>query len=156
MIKKILAPILTAFVFAFILSGIGAFAKSVFLNSAGDAARYFTPEPDNIDERIHIRQQGILFLQKLHKIATHEKVDRIIILAHSLGTVVAYDLMRLLWTEYNELYKQQLTIKQHFLEKIDQFESMQQTSPSSRIYNSPAGTNKKAMEVPGLFLILSL
>jgi len=35
--------------------------------------------------------------------------------------VVAYDLMRLLWTEYNTVYKPQLVVKQPFLEQLDKF-----------------------------------
>jgi len=120
-LKRVLAPVITLFAFPFLLSAVGSFAKSVFLNSAGDAARYFTPEPDNIAERSRIRQQGILFLKKLHTIISMEKVDRIIVVAHSLGSVVAYDLMRLLWTEYNTVYKPQLVVKQPFLEQLDKF-----------------------------------
>jgi hypothetical protein len=120
-IKKIIAPLAAIFIFPVLLSAVGSFIKSVFLNSAGDAARYFTPEPDNISERSNIRQQGIQFLQKLHQIQTIEKVDRIIVVAHSLGTVVGYDLMRLLCTTYNEIYRPQLEIKQPLLEKLDAF-----------------------------------
>jgi hypothetical protein len=120
-IKKLLASLAAIFIFPFLLSAVGAIIKTVFLNAAGDAARYFTPEPDNIAERSHIRQQGISFLQKLHQIQTIEKMDRIVVVAHSLGTVVAYDLMRLLWTTYNEVYKPQLEVKQPFLEALDKF-----------------------------------
>ncbi len=56
--KKLLAPLLTLAVFPTLLSALSAWAKSLFLNSAGDASRYFTPVPDNISERSHIRQQG--------------------------------------------------------------------------------------------------
>lgn len=118
-LEKVLAPVLTAAIFPVLLSAIGSFFKSAFLNSVGDAARYFTPEPDNIGERSRIRQQGILFLKKLHTLASREKVDRIIIVAHSLGTVVAYDLLRLLWTEYNTIYQQLPVVSQDAMEKIN-------------------------------------
>ncbi|OKS86723.1 alpha/beta hydrolase [Mucilaginibacter polytrichastri] len=101
--KPIIA-ILGGTLFSALWTSITAFVKTSFLNSLGDVARYMTPEPDNISERKNIRQQGITFLRKLHTIATHDKPDRIIVVAHSLGSVVAYDLLRLLWTEYNTVY----------------------------------------------------
>jgi hypothetical protein len=120
-IKKILAPVLTAAIFPVILSAIVASFKSMFLNSAGDAARYFTPKPENIGERSQIRQQGISFLKKLHELSTNEKVDRIIIVAHSLGTVVAYDLLRLLWTEYNTTYKPVAEVNQERIKELNAY-----------------------------------
>lgn len=83
---------------------ISSFIKNTFLVTLGDVARYMTPEPENIQERSNIRQQGIKFLKKLHNINNETKPDRIILIGHSLGSVVAYDLLRLLWTENNEVY----------------------------------------------------
>ncbi len=120
-LNQFLAPFITATVFPFIMSFLATTFKSVFLNYAGDAARYFTPEPDNIGERSHIRQQGIQFLQKLHTISNNEKVDRIILVGHSLGTVVAYDLLRLLWTEYNRQYDELPEVNQEYLEQINKY-----------------------------------
>lgn len=102
-----LQTVITVFgggLFSLLIGTIGNFIKSTFLKSLGDVARYMTPVPDNIAERSHIRQQGITFLEKLHKISNRTKPDRIIVVAHSLGSVVAYDLLRLLWTEYNTRY----------------------------------------------------
>jgi len=101
-LKKIGTALGAGALTTFILTSIGAFIKSSILKSLGDVARYLTPIPDNIAERSHIRQQGIQFLEKLHTLQDITQVDRIIIVAHSLGTVVAYDLIRLLWTKYNE------------------------------------------------------
>jgi len=86
------------------LGAIGSFIKNSFLTSLGDVARYMTPDPDNISERSNIRQQGISFLKKMHQISNETRPDRIIVIGHSLGSVVSYDLLRLLWTEYNETY----------------------------------------------------
>lgn len=57
----------------------------------GDAARYFRNSPDNVAVRREIRQQAVNTLEMLH---SGGKYDRIIIVAHSLGTVVAYDMLR--------------------------------------------------------------
>ncbi|HRI20283.1 MAG TPA: hypothetical protein PLA68_04995 [Panacibacter sp.] len=76
--------------------------SQMFLNTAGDAARYFNPMPSNIEERSTIRREGIAFLKKLH--SNKEKpYDRIVVVGHSLGSVVAYDMLRLLW---QEMYQQ--------------------------------------------------
>ncbi|WP_442587224.1 hypothetical protein ACSBL2_14375 [Pedobacter sp. AW31-3R] len=92
-----------------------------FLNYLGDVARYFTPFPDNISERSNIRRQGIQFLKKLHDIQTQEKVDRIIVVAHSLGAVVAYDLLRLLWTEHNTVYDHTINKDQPAMKVMDDY-----------------------------------
>lgn len=63
-----------------------------FLTSfIGDAARYFRNAPSNVAVRREIRQQAVNTLEMLHSCG---KYDRIIIVAHSLGTVVAYDMLR--------------------------------------------------------------
>jgi pimeloyl-ACP methyl ester carboxylesterase len=118
---KALPPLVTAAAFPFLFSLLSSFGKRFFLNFAGDAARYFTPTPDNISERSAIRQQGIAFLKKLHQIRTVEKADRIIVVAHSLGAVVGYDLLRLLWTEYNEIYAKDAVPKQPAIREIDRY-----------------------------------
>ena len=57
----------------------------------GDAARYFRASPGNVAVRREIRRQAVDMLDTLHKWGNY---DRIIIVAHSLGTVVAYDMLR--------------------------------------------------------------
>jgi len=54
---------------------------------AGDAARYLSPDPPNIAARQAIRRQAVDLLEALHT----DDYDRIIVVGHSLGTVVAYD-----------------------------------------------------------------
>ncbi|MBN8641270.1 MAG: hypothetical protein J0L86_05590 [Flavobacteriales bacterium] len=71
--------------------------------TVGDAVKYLTSSPQNIDSRYKIRQKGIQLLKKLH-----EKKDKngkplyskIIIVGHSLGSVVGYDLITNLWHDY--------------------------------------------------------
>ena len=77
--------------------------SQLLLNTAGDAARYFNPMPSNIDERSTIRREGIAFLRKLHD-QTQTPYDRIVVVGHSLGSVVAYDMIRLLWHEMHETF----------------------------------------------------
>jgi hypothetical protein len=65
----------------------------------GDAARYMTPKPRNIAERQVIRKNGLDLLTKLHSKQENgkRKYDRIIVVGHSLGSVIAYDLLNLYW-----------------------------------------------------------
>lgn len=60
-----------------------------------DAARYLNPTPDNVIQRNKIREEGIKLLDALHK---SRKYNRIVIVGHSLGSVIAYDLIRLYWS----------------------------------------------------------
>lgn len=60
----------------------------------GDSARYLSPVPDNIEARQKIRETGVQFLESLHK---DRPYDRIIVVAHSLGSIVALDILKQLW-----------------------------------------------------------
>jgi hypothetical protein len=67
----------------------------------GDAARYLSPLPQNIKLRQTIRSEGVRLLQTLHE---REEYDRIIVVGHSLGSVIGYDIITHLWQKYNETY----------------------------------------------------
>jgi hypothetical protein len=57
----------------------------------GDAARYFRGSPANVAVRRAIRTEAVDMLERLH---TSGQYDRIIVVAHSLGCVVSYDMLR--------------------------------------------------------------
>ncbi|WOH63613.1 hypothetical protein [Bradyrhizobium sp. BWA-3-5] len=66
--------------------------NGLFLQSyLGDAARYFRNSPGNVGVRREIRKQAVATLAALHESGLY---DRIVIVAHSLGSVIAYDMMR--------------------------------------------------------------
>jgi hypothetical protein len=66
--------------------------NALFLQSyLGDAARYFRGSPANVAVRRETRKLGVDILAALH---TSGLYDRIIVVAHSLGTVIAYDMLR--------------------------------------------------------------
>ena len=60
----------------------------------GDAARYLRPTPKNIACRQEIRARGLALLEALH---ASGKYDRIVLVGHSLGGVIAYELVCHLW-----------------------------------------------------------
>lgn len=57
----------------------------------GDAARYFRNSPANVAVRRAIRKESVDTLASLHASGYY---DRIVVVAHSLGSVVAYDMLR--------------------------------------------------------------
>jgi hypothetical protein len=71
----------------------------LFVRYAGDAARYLHVAPPNIDKRRRIREAGIRLIQELND---SKKYDRIVIVGHSLGTVIGYDILTHLWPRYHE------------------------------------------------------
>ena len=68
------------------------------LSYVGDAARYLSPRPQNIDARKNIRNAVIQLLTKLHE-ESPIRYGRIIVVGHSLGSVIAYDALTHLWQQ---------------------------------------------------------
>ena len=67
-------------------------------NIVGDAARYLDPSPKNIKTRQEIRTKGVNILKKMHESGEY---DRIILVGHSLGSIIAYDILTYAWQQYN-------------------------------------------------------
>jgi hypothetical protein len=68
--------------------------RTTMLDVVGDAARYLSPEPGNVAHRQAIRQAGVDLIETLHRRGEH---DRVVILGHSLGSVIAYDIVTHAW-----------------------------------------------------------
>lgn len=71
----------------------------IIKNIIGDAARYLHPAPANISRRQNIRAKGVEILVKLHDA---NEYDRIIVVGHSLGSVIGYDVLTYAWSLFNE------------------------------------------------------
>jgi hypothetical protein len=87
-----------------VLSLLLGMLSGFILYQLGDAARYLDPLPANIVERQAVRTQGVDLLRKLHnaKDGDKPKYDRIIVIGHSLGSVIGYDILKFYWAEVNE------------------------------------------------------
>lgn len=72
--------------------------SALIIPRVGDAARYLRAEPDNIAARQKIRRGGIALLEKLQATG---KYDRTIVVGHSLGSVIAYDILNHAWAQLN-------------------------------------------------------
>ncbi len=77
----------------FVLS---ALSDQFVIGYAGDAARYLEPRADNIARRQEIREAGAQLLDALHD---QGRYSRIVVYGHSLGSVIAYDILSHAWTQ---------------------------------------------------------
>lgn len=77
---------------AFVILAVYFLMHAAFLQPyLGDAARYFRNSPANVMVRRAIRKDAVDTLDQLHRSRDY---DRIVVVAHSLGSVVAYDMLR--------------------------------------------------------------
>jgi pimeloyl-ACP methyl ester carboxylesterase len=77
-------------------------ASGAALRGVGDAARYLSNSPDNVEEREKIRAELVALLDRLHQqknpYTDLHSYDRVVVVGHSLGSVIAYDAIRAYWT----------------------------------------------------------
>lgn len=76
-----------------LLPAAGLIVKSIL----GDAARYLHVAPTNIQRRHAIRHAGVQLLKELHK----RGYSRIVIVGHSLGSVIGYDILTHAWIDFH-------------------------------------------------------
>ncbi|HET7144029.1 MAG TPA: hypothetical protein VFI68_08430 [Anaerolineales bacterium] len=88
----------------------------VFFLYIGDAARYLSPTPGNIKLRQSIRADGMQLLKKIHESGEY---DRVVVVGHSLGSVIAYDILKHLWQDYFKEYRQPKASNQSALARLE-------------------------------------
>lgn len=76
--------------------------RSIALNYVGDAARYLSPKPANVAHRQTIREAGVDLLEDLHSSCDY---DRIVVVGHSLGSVIAYDILTFAWIRMHDVHR---------------------------------------------------
>ncbi|MGN7198573.1 hypothetical protein [Arthrobacter sp. SAFR-044] len=81
---------------ALVLLVVQVVAGRFITESLAEAARYLTPHPRNVSARNSIREDGLKLLKKLNQDGQYQ---RIILVGHSLGSVIGLDLLRLAWDE---------------------------------------------------------
>jgi len=114
-----------AFLGSGILTGLINF---IALKYVGDAARYVSATPTNIKNRQAIRERGVALLERLmlprENPTTGKKsfeYDRIIVVGHSLGTIVGYDILKHTFAKVHKNFDRDpsaLQPKRHALENI--------------------------------------
>jgi len=98
--------------------------RQIFVYTAGDAARYLKVAPTNVKSRDIIIKNGVNLLTKIHN--SPKNYERVIIVGHSLGSVIGYDMLTYYWhLNYKEF---QLSDKDtEFRKYIDQIEEYSTT-----------------------------
>jgi hypothetical protein len=77
-------------------------ASSYLLPYLGDVADYVRATPDTVGRRADIRNRGLELLERLNNDPTY---DRIVLVGHSLGSVIAYDLLQFMWVRYGPSHR---------------------------------------------------
>jgi len=81
------------------------FVSNILVRRFGDVARYVQAQPVNVARRQEIREKGVELLTSLIRArdeAGEPVYDRIVVAAHSLGTIVGYDILTHLWARMND------------------------------------------------------
>ena len=108
-----------------------AIVQGFAINWLGDAARYLSPLPSNIAVRHTIRSEGIELLRQIHK---SDRYDRVVIVGHSLGSVIGLDILTFLWSEVNTLHGKPDCIPQPEIQRVDDFgHALSSFSPKGEI-----------------------
>lgn len=63
----------------------------------GDVAAYVRAEAATVEKRALVRDRGLTLLRRLMMDDTY---DRIVLVSHSLGSIIAYDLLQILWADF--------------------------------------------------------
>jgi hypothetical protein len=75
---------------------IGAVLHSLVVPTFGDVARYVRAAPNTVEKRQTARDRALKLLEALHGKGEYQ---RIVVVAHSLGSIIAYDVLMLLWAK---------------------------------------------------------
>jgi hypothetical protein len=79
-----------------VVAALGWVATSFIVPYFGRVVRYTRAKPDNIAARKNIRERGLALLSELHD----KEYARIIVVGHSLGSILAYDLISYFWAQH--------------------------------------------------------
>lgn len=75
---------------------IGAVAQQLGTKTFGRVVKYTRADPDNIAARKAVRERGLGLLRAIHHAGEY---DRVVVVGHSLGSILAYDLVNYFWAE---------------------------------------------------------
>lgn len=104
-----------------VTAGVGWFMHNLAAPYLGDVVRYVRATPSTVERRKLVRQRGLELLEAVHaKRADSTDLDdfvrapmddppaydRIVLVSHSLGTYVAYDMLQLFWEKYGPTHHQ--------------------------------------------------
>ena len=79
-----------------VAAGFGFWLHKIATAYFGRVVRYTRADPDNIASRRDVRERGLKLLNALHEGGYYK---RIVIVSHSLGTILAHDLLSYFWAQ---------------------------------------------------------
>jgi hypothetical protein len=85
-----------------LISLVLALVQGLLLAYIGDAARYLSAAPSNIECRQAIREAGVRLLIHLHASGNY---SRIAIVGHSLGSIIGYDILTYAWQHFHNVFE---------------------------------------------------
>ncbi len=91
--------LLTALAVLLLVLAANAVSGGFIRRALVDAERYLTPQPHSVAGRNAIRSAGVQLLRRLH---TEGNYVRIVVVGHSLGSVIGYDILRQAYDEFRE------------------------------------------------------
>lgn len=122
------APLWLAILTFFGSALLTGFINFVALTHMGDAARYVSAMPSNIHNRQAIRERGVALLERLMQPVEDAETgkrtfeyDRIILVGHSLGTIIGYDILKHAFASVHKQFDRdpnRTQPKRHALEKL--------------------------------------
>jgi hypothetical protein len=81
---------------AFVAAAFGAWLHKIATATFGRVVRYTKADPDNIAARQAVRERGLKLMSALHE---GNYYKRIVLVSHSLGTMLAHDLLSYFWAQ---------------------------------------------------------
>lgn len=106
---------------AAVTAGVAWFMHYLAAPYLGDVVRYVRATPSTVERRKLVRQRGLELLEAIHAkradstdlddfvrapMDNPPAYDRIVLVGHSLGTYVAYDMLQLFWEKYGPTHHQ--------------------------------------------------
>jgi hypothetical protein len=87
---------------ALVAAALGTWLHKKATATFGRVVRYTKADPDNIAARQNVRERGLKLLSSIHD---SNYYNRIVIVSHSLGTILAYDLLSYFWAQHEAARK---------------------------------------------------
>ncbi len=81
---------------AFVAAAFGAWLHKIATATFGRVVRYTKADPNNIAARQAVRERGLKLMSALHE---GNYYKRIVLVSHSLGTMLAHDLLSYFWAQ---------------------------------------------------------
>lgn len=92
-------PIDTGVKLPWLVAAVGGIFAMTILSYVGDAAVYLSPSPSNIEARQKIRASG---LKLLDNVVNSGRYDRVVVVGHSLGSIIGYDILTFAWQRHSQ------------------------------------------------------